>query len=1097
LLQHFIVFEEDTDSDRLHKIIAGYHQFHAVNAAVAETVRASGESGDKRAGVVWHTQGSGKSFSMLFYAARIVRHPALQNPMLVMLTDRNDLDDQLFGQFQRCYESLRQMPVQAESVEHLRTLLKVASGGVVFTTIQKFLPEKGARMPELSPRRNIVVIADEAHRSQYDLIDGLARNLRDALPNASFIGFTGTPIEKNDANTRAIFGDYISIGSQAQPQTIELRGEVKDQHGDVIVGTTVVLSAPNQVARTTTSNVQGRFSFTELSCGAYQLKIAAAGFAVHEATLTLDHTPQRLTITLKPTIKDSLTVNDNPNTVALDPARAAGSQIITEAQLQLLPDDPDRLSDLLQLLATSSGSAPGQAAVTVDGFKHEGRLPPKSAIREVRINSNIFSAEYDTPPYRGGRVDIYTKPGASDLHGSSFFHFNDAALNARDVFAPVRAPITTRRYGFQLGGPIVRKRAGFQLAFEARDIHEAATVNAVTLNASFLPSPFAANVATPKLLRIGSARGDWQLNPAHAFIARYDVNQDRADNQGVGGFDLPARAYNGRNVSHSWRWAETAVINRNIFNEARVGVTFNRIMQRALSPQPAITVLGAFTDGGATAQSLVQEEWRTEITDNLSLVAGRHSLKLGVQIHGRSLQDTRAENFNGTFVFGGAVAPQLDANDRVLSGTVNISGLEQYRRARLGLPGGTPTRFSLSRGNPTVAVNQWTFAGFAQDEWSVRQDMLLSLGTRYEAQTSPADGVSLGPRVGIGYSPDKKRNWVLRARAGFFYERLTVPLVGETLRLDGKHVEQIIIDAPSFPDPFKGGAAVEQIPTLRRFNPTLRPPVSFQVQAGIERQFRRGWKLDVSHYWSRSWAVTRSRNVNAPLVEAGGDPLTAPRPLGLKQNLLQFESSGSLTGRVLFVGVNQASHKRVNIFSGYLWFDFRTDADQPFQLPQSSYDLRREWARPFWQASHRVFVIALLNLPRQLRLSAELNAASGTPFNVTTGRDNNGDGNFNDRPSVTNANDSNAVATPFSALNPAVINGSLARNTGTNPFNATLDGKGLADSGTPLLVLGVTFVVSLFVAAQLFRWEAKEPLSWRKRAWLAAIVLIFVIAALR
>lgn len=235
LLQHFIVFEEDSDSDSLHKIIAGYHQFHAVNAAVQETVRASamanqsglardgdgtywtgrmhgGKPGDRRAGVVWHTQGSGKSFSMLFYAARIVRHPAMRNPTLVVLTDRNDLDDQLFGQFQRCHELLRQMPVQAASVEHLRTLLKVASGGVIFTTIQKFMPEeRGGAMQLLSNRQNIVVIADEAHRSQYDLIDGLARNLRDALPNASFIGFTGTPIEKTDANTRAVFGEYISI----------------------------------------------------------------------------------------------------------------------------------------------------------------------------------------------------------------------------------------------------------------------------------------------------------------------------------------------------------------------------------------------------------------------------------------------------------------------------------------------------------------------------------------------------------------------------------------------------------------------------------------------------------------------------------------------------------------------------------------------------------------------------------------------------------------------------------------------------------------------------------------------------------------------
>ncbi len=233
LLQHFIVFEENPDTGAIHKIIAGYHQFHAVNAAVEETVRASGMSeqssiiredggywagkmhggkpGDRRAGVVWHTQGSGKSFTMLFFAARVVHEPAMQNPTLVVLTDRNDLDDQLYGQFQRCHDILGQTPVQAASREKMRELLAVASGGVVFTTIQKFLPEKGEKMPELSPRRNIIVIADEAHRSQYDLIDGLARHMRDALPNASFIGFTGTPIEKTDANTRAVFGDYISI----------------------------------------------------------------------------------------------------------------------------------------------------------------------------------------------------------------------------------------------------------------------------------------------------------------------------------------------------------------------------------------------------------------------------------------------------------------------------------------------------------------------------------------------------------------------------------------------------------------------------------------------------------------------------------------------------------------------------------------------------------------------------------------------------------------------------------------------------------------------------------------------------------------------
>lgn len=209
-LRYFIVFEEEREGVLVKKI-AGYHQFHAVNRALAASLAASHEEGDRRVGVVWHTQGSGKSLTMAFYAGRLVLEPALQNPTIVVITDRNDLDDQLFGTFSRCHELLRQSPVQAEDRDHLRMLLQVSSGGVVFTTVQKFLPAAGESYPELSDRRNIIVMADEAHRSQYDFIDGFARHMRDALPNASYIGFTGTPIEKSDANTRAVFGDYISV----------------------------------------------------------------------------------------------------------------------------------------------------------------------------------------------------------------------------------------------------------------------------------------------------------------------------------------------------------------------------------------------------------------------------------------------------------------------------------------------------------------------------------------------------------------------------------------------------------------------------------------------------------------------------------------------------------------------------------------------------------------------------------------------------------------------------------------------------------------------------------------------------------------------
>ena len=233
-LRDFIVFDDD-GSGALVKKLAGYHQFHAVRAAVHETLRAAkmkpgkvpivaeeghyeqvrksgGEPGDRRIGVVWHTQGSGKSLTMAFYAGAIIREPAMENPTIVVLTDRNDLDDQLFGIFSRCQDLLRQPPAQAESRADLRRKLSVKAGGVIFTTIQKFLPEqRGDTHPTLSARRNIVVIADEAHRSQYDFVDGFARHMRDALPHASFVGFTGTPIELQDANTGAVFGDYISI----------------------------------------------------------------------------------------------------------------------------------------------------------------------------------------------------------------------------------------------------------------------------------------------------------------------------------------------------------------------------------------------------------------------------------------------------------------------------------------------------------------------------------------------------------------------------------------------------------------------------------------------------------------------------------------------------------------------------------------------------------------------------------------------------------------------------------------------------------------------------------------------------------------------
>lgn len=830
----------------------------------------------------------------------------------------------------------------------------------------------------------------------------------------------------------SLIGGSLGTMAQRPPALPELSGNIEDQNGAIIVGAEVKLTDTKGSVRKTTSDSSGGFKLGGLTHGSYSLSVIARGFAAYEAIQEVDASTSAapLTITLYPgLINEKVTVDSAANN--LDSARSAGTQILSQREIDALPDDPDRLREQLQTLASSSGSVPGDATVTVDGFLTGSGLPPKSAIREVRINPDLYSAEYDTPPYRGGRIEILTKPGAEKFRGAAFVNLNNSLLNARDPFAIEREQTNTRRYGFQLGGPVVKKRAGFFVDLERRDIDEAATVNAFVLNSTLQVTPFIANVLTPARLTIGSARFDWQASATHTFVARFDFNRNALMNQGAGGSSLADRATNSRSTEQSLRLTESAVINASTFNELRFGVTWLKRNEQAVAVGTAIVVPGAFASGGASLQQLVRGERRVEIANTLSTMSGKHNFKFGIQLYHRSVRDERAENTEGTFVFGGTLAPSLNPNNPA---GVFISGLEQYRRTLLGLPGGLPTQFTITRGAPDVTLNQWQFAAFVQDEWRVRPNMSLNLGLRYEAQTTPTDGLSLAPRLGISYSPDDKQQWILRARAGIFYERLADMLTLDALRLDGLQQTQILINSPSFPDPFVAGTPVQITSTIRRLNPTLRPPASFQTRIEIERQLPKGWRISASQSWTRGWADTRSRNINAPNLEMGG-----LRPLGVPENILEFESSGRTAGQVFFFGLFQTTNKRFTVASGYLHFNFRTNAERAHALPQSSYSDDGEWSRPFWQASHRVFVNGNINLPMKLRANVAINAASGTPYNITSGKDNNGDGNFNDRPDIVTVGSPNSISTQFGALDPSAINGNLPKNVGTNPSTVTLD----------------------------------------------------------
>ncbi|NNE98096.1 MAG: TonB-dependent receptor [Pyrinomonadaceae bacterium] len=828
-----------------------------------------------------------------------------------------------------------------------------------------------------------------------------------------------------------IFCTTVSIEAQQQAATIA--GEVKDELGALIIGARVSLKGENADDRSSVTNELGRFEFNNLVADSrYEIRVTATGFADHKAAIAANTTGRTaLSIVLYPTILENVSVEKSDSDV-LDPESLAGTLVISQKKLEDLPDDPDELNTELQNLAASSGSAPGSAIVTVDGFLNEGRLPSKSAIREVRVNPNLFSAEYNFPPFRGGRIEITTKPGSGPLTGSAFINFNDDILNARNAFATTRANTQTKRYGFQLGAPIRKDRAGFFVDFEKRDLDESAAVNAATLDDAFDPTSFKANIPNPKRLAIGSVRGDLQADKNHSLVFRYIFNSNTASNQGIGGTDLPSRAVDYRQTEHVFRVSETAVVNTKTVNEFRIGLTLRDTNQNAAENGPIIRVAGAFTSGGADLEESRLEETDLEISNNLITEVGSHILKIGTQIFNFRTRDLRRENQNGSFFFGGT---------EIVEGgkPIFISGLEQYRRTNLDLPGGVPTQFSVNLGEPIVSTSQWLFAAFVQDEWRLNKKLLVSLGLRAESQTLPKDRIRFAPRVSIAYSPDKKRIWAFRARAGIFYQRIGDALLLTAGRLDGVKQQRILIEDPGYPDPFSGGALVTPISVRRVLDPNLKAPGSLQMRVEIQRKFPQGWSMSSSYSWTSGWSQFRSRNINAPAVsEANADPLTAPRPFGTHKNILQFESAGKLRGKVLYIGVNQNTYKLFSINAGYLNFDFKTDAHGAFVFPQSSYELTGEFSPPVWHSRHRMFFSSRVNLPWSLRLSASINAASGIPLNVTTGQDNNGDGIFNDRPEITTSADPRALETDFGFLNPNVVNGNLRRNVGTNPANFTV-----------------------------------------------------------
>jgi hypothetical protein len=840
----------------------------------------------------------------------------------------------------------------------------------------------------------------------------------------------------------------LNVAAHAQQHRcidgFRVEGTVRDPNGAVIAGAQIQVADGEQ----TTTDTAGRFVFTCVQSGGTTITAQADGFSPavghpYSNAGGTAHVDFRLTI---PSVETNVEVQ--ADTADLETSGGAGSSDLNTAEVQRLPDDPDDLLRQLQLLAAASGGDPSSAIITVDGFKNSSALPPKNSISAIRVNPDLFSSEYEWPPWGGGVVEIITKPGAGALHGAVFITDSNSAFNATDPFSTTATPAGKQRYGFELSGPLSRQKSGFTLALEKRDIDEFNVVDATTLDANTTPAPFSAAVPAPQRLWIGSARGDWQVTPKDSTTISYSANVNSFDNQGVGGLVLPEAGYSDLTSEYDLRLNNTFTLNANTLHETRIGYSWKRTLESPVSTAPSLQVAGFFTGGGATSQNLNDREQDLEIDDDMMLTRGSHMLKLGAESLSYLIRDGDPDTFNGAYVFGGGSAPLLDANNNPTGQTTTITGLEQYRRALLSLAGGTPTTFQITTGTPIIPVTQWRLGLYGNDTWKLTPNLTMNYGLRYEFETTPGSFNNFAPRAGIAWALNKKQTWMIHLRGGLFPRSANdFAGIAQVYRLNGERQHSIQVYSPSYNNPLTPAAGSIQVNTLNQFPKSFSMLETVITYLKIEHEFPQHWHASLNLLYGTDWDTLLIRNINAPMVAssvgAAPDPiaaLLAPRPIAPNENIFQYQNAGHLSGNVVSFNLDQHNYKRGGFSFYYRHFNFKSNTvDNGFDSPQSSYSQKGETGHVDWARVNYFTFSGNLLLPFKVELDTQFDGGDGGHFDVTTGTDNNGDGDFNDRPSYASAPGPGVYATRFGLLTNNTINGNVPRDIGTMPGPLHLD----------------------------------------------------------
>ena len=862
----------------------------------------------------------------------------------------------------------------------------------------------------------------------------------------------------------------------AQPATGTLKGILTDNSGAVIPAA-VVSVGNGSVSRAAQTGTDGGYSVAGLAPGQYTVRVAFPGFGLFEKPITIEagntlQLPIQLAVVAE---KQEVTVQEQAGPmVSVEPDNNATALVIKGEDLQALPDDPDDLADALQALA-GPAAGPGGGQIYIDGFSG-GQLPPKESIREIRINQNPFSAEFDRLGF--GRIEILTKPGSDKYRGAFMFNDTDAGLDARNPLASNKPDYHTRMWSFNFGGPLGR-RASFFFDVNQRDIQDNSITHAIYYNpTTLIEQQLNTSIVTPSAFTSFSPRLDYQLTKNNTLTVRMEERFNSRDNAGFGSTSLPpgittgpfanARGYNTTGNNQNVMVTETAILNPTVVNETRF--QFTRFYSASNGNLiPGLSVSGAFVTGGNGLSDTHDEARHFELQNYTGIQHHTHSIKFGVRVRREGDQSNQPQGFNGSFTFLGGLAPALNAQNQIVTDgngnpvTTNLTSLQQYERnlaltaaglteTQIQALGGGPSRFSIQSGISYISMDRWDAGPFIQDDWRMRPNLTLSFGLRYEVQTLVGDHRDWAPRFGFAWAPGSAKNGrqktVIRGGFGIFYDRIGFGDFEQSALNNGINQLQYMVYNPTFyPN-------IPNLSTLNlgqnsiyRIDPKLRADYSMQSAIGIERQLPHNTTVALTYTNNRAEHLAQTVPVNTPLPGTFNPllPLSATNglfPLGYGAgNVWQYEAGAFMRQSIIMANFNTQFSRRISLFGNYSW----THANDLPGTPTDPYNFLLDYGRSNFSRKNNFQLTGSVIGPKNVRFAPFVTLRSGAPYDVLTGSDIFGDTLTNARagfaPSGTSCagfTGSNVVRTgdnvcsPFGSFTTAVSATNLSNLVGRN-----------------------------------------------------------------